>query len=809
MPTPIWSNVMSPTGWGGVTISTNNPKVDGTYYDIISSDYVSLAASGKMHLVSNSGIELITPGYVTASGMIVQKLFTQQLNKIDAAGNILTQYPGTTGSLVYKVDNQIVNTNSTFVVNTGINKLIMPGVTVNRALFVSDGGIPAQINGSHPSRELAIFPYVEYILPQLGQPPSPPEVNISGANFKVNNIQIGENISSYKDTILTHQGTGPAAWMPAAYLKAEGVKWNRYPKRAISIERDRVIFYGSRPPWALLGSSDDYVGFTGETLDKEFALDDTIAIIKAATLAVTYVKPAINITFAALNDNPDTSFLSIFDPIDAFTDANGDSNPGTIMLICPDIGASMLPAGVTCVNGYAFSVKKGGYLSMQLEPDATSKWGCGAGPFNAPNSNTFKPNTLNHISTRPNTSTSFNMLAENIDFSIYGYRSTTSGNYDANLFSLDSSGNNKGLIPAFLIDSNIDNAVSGSMSSGVFLTGYLDRAKLLPTGYYIDESPKVCINTRTPYVIASISNKTAGNLLSSYSSLTVNGSTYTDSLITKELYVTPKPGIAISSEYVVNALLTINAAGKIISRKPTINPTAPPSPTNVSLLVSGHKEFSISWTQSSDGGKKIINYIIESSMNGGGTWTTVSTDKILRGMSSQTSCTIIGQEPSINYSFRVSAQNAIGISNPSEASVSMTSNGNVPQCPKNMVQTRTFGESTSDIALSWTAPAEYGSTAVSGYVIQESENDGISWVNYNNTSDTLITDREYETIYGLSNNIDYLYRVYAINDSGQSTYAFVRSSGNSLLDEEVDEAIKDVLSNWDFGSILFTGVCTV
>ena len=805
MPTPIWSNVMSPTGWGGVTISTNNPKVDGTYYDIISSDYVSLAASGKMHLVSNSGIELITPGYVTASGMIVQKLFTQQLNKIDAAGNILTQYPGTTGSLVYKVDNQTVNTNSTFIVNTGINKLTMPNVTVNRPIFVSDGGSTA-----NPTRELAIFSPVEYI-PQKTVEGSiiPAEVNITGANLTVSNIQIGADISSYKDTILTHQGTGPAAWMPAVYLKAEGVKWNRYPKRAISIFEDRVIFYTSKPTWALLGSTDDYAGFTLDTLDEEFSLGDTIAIIKADTLAVTYVKAAVSITFPADEPDPSTSFASIFESTNAFTDANGDSNPGYVMLICPDIGTSTIPAGVTCVNGYAFSVKKGGYLSMQLEPDATSKWGCGAGPFNAPNSNTFKPNTLNHISTRPNTSTSFNMLAENIDFSIYGYRSTTSGNYDANLFSLDSSGNNKGLIPAFLIDSNIDNAVSGSMSSGVFLTGYLDRAKLLPTGYYIDESPKVCINTRTPYVIASISNKTAGNLLSSYSSLTVNGSTYTDSLITKELYVTPKPGITISSEYIVNALLTINSAGKIISRKPTINPTAPPSPTNVSLLVSGHKEFSISWTQSSDGGKKIINYIIESSMNGGGTWTTVSTDKILRGMLSQTSCTIIGQEPSINYSFRVSAQNAIGISNPSEASVSMTSNGNVPQCPKNMVQTRTFGESTSDIALSWTAPAEYGSTAVSGYVIQESENDGISWVNYNNTSDTLITDREYETIYGLSNNIDYLYRVYAINDSGQSTYAFVRSSGNSLLDEEVDEAIKDVLSNWDFGSILFTGVCTV
>lgn len=806
MPTPIWSNVMSPTGWGGVTISTNNPKVDGKYYDIISSDYVSLAASGKMHLVSNSGIELITPGYVTASGMILQKLFTQQLNKIDAAGNILTQYPGTIGSLVYKVDNQAVNTNSTFIVNTGINKLTMPNVTANRPIFVSDGG-----STTNPTRELAIFSPVEYI-PQKTVEGSiiPAEVNISGANLTVSNIQIGANISSYKDTILTHQGSGPAAWMPAIYLKAEGVKWNRYPKRAISIERDRIIFYPSKPTWALLGSTDDYVGFTlSETLDKEFSLDDTIAIIKADTLAVTYVKPAVSITYAAINDNPDTSFLSIFEPTDAFTDANGDSNPGSIMLICPDIGASMIPAGVTSVNGYAFSVKKGGYLSMQLEPDATSRWGCGAGPFNDPNSNTFKPNTLNHISTRPNTSTSFNMLAENIDFSIYGYRSTTSGNYDANLFSLDSSGNNIGLIPAFLIDSNIDNAVSGSMSSGVFLTGYLDRAKLLPTGYNIDESPKVCINTRTPYVIASISNKTAGNLLSSYSSLTVSGSTYTDSLITKELYVTPKPGITISSEYVVNALLTINSDGKIISRKPTINPTAPPPPTNVSSLASGHDEFSISWTQSYDGGKKIINYIIEFSANSGGTWTTLPQGPylILRGIADQTSCTIIGLPSVSNYVFRVSAQNAVGIGNPSEASIAMTPDESVPECPKDMSQTRTFGESTSDIALSWTAPSAAGSSAVSGYVIEESENDGISWVNYNNSSTPI--NNTYETIYGLSNNIDYLYRASAINASGHSAYAFVRSSGNSLLDEEVDEAIKDVLSNWDFGSILFTGVCTV
>ena len=804
MPTPIWSNVMSPTGWGGVTISTNNPKVDGTYYDIISSDYVSLAASGKMHLVSNSGIELITPGYVTASGMIVQKLFTQQLNKIDAAGNILTQYPGTTGSLVYKVDNQTVNTNSTFIVNTGINKLTMPNVTVNRPIFVSDGGSTA-----NPTRELAIFSPVEYI-PQKTVEGSiiPAEVNITGANLTVSNIQIGADISSYKDTILTHQGTGPAAWMPAVYLKAEGVKWNRYPKRAISIFEDRVIFYTSKPTWALLGSTDDYAGFTLDTLDEEFSLGDTIAIIKADTLAVTYVKAAVSITFPADEPDPSTSFASIFESTNAFTDANGDSNPGYVMLICPDIGTSTIPAGVTCVNGYAFSVKKGGYLSMQLEPDATSKWGCGPGPFNNADANTFKPNTLNHISTRPNTSTSFNMLAENIDFSIYGYKSTTRGNYDVNLFSLDGSGNNTGLIPAFLIDSNINNAISGSMT-GVILTGYSDREKLLPIGYHIDESPKVCINTRTPYVMASINNITPDKFLSSYSSLTVNGSTYTDSLITKELYVTPKPGITISSEYIVNALLTINSAGKIISRKPTINPTAPPSPTNVSSLVSGHNEFSISWTQSSDGGKKIVNYIIEFSANSGSTWTTLPQGAylILRGIANQTSCTVIGLSPSVNYLFRVSAQNTVGISNPSEASAPMISNESVPECPKDISQTRTFGESTSDIALSWTAPTSAGSSAVSGYIIEESENDGISWVNYNTSSSLIINT--YETIYGLSNNIDYLYRVSAINDSGESAYAFVRSAGNSLLDEEVDEAIKDVLSNWDFGSILFTGVCTV
>jgi hypothetical protein len=126
------------------------------------------------------------------------------------------------------------------------------------------------------------------------------------------------------------------------------------------------------------------------------------------------------------------------------------------------------------------------------------------------------------------------------------------------------------------------------------------------------------------------------------------------------------------------------------------------------------------------------------------------------------------------------------------------------------VYTRFFGENSSEIELSWREPDSGGLAEISGYIIEESDNNGMSWVYYNSPSSPIINTSE--IIYGLTNEINYLYRISAINNSGQGTFNFVYSTGNvivdSILEEEEKKKSEDVLSNWDFGSILFTGVCS-
>lgn len=400
------------------------------------------------------------------------------------------------------------------------------------------------------------------------------------------------------------------------------------------------------------------------------------------------------------------------------------------------------------------------------------------------------------------------MLAENIDFLVYGKYSPQYDNYDPSMFGLNENNIPSGLIPAFMVDANITNAVSGTIGSGVIFEKYLDRAKTIPTGYKVDERPKVCINTNQPYTISSIISGL--NFLSNYSSLTVSGVTFSNSILTEEIYLTPKPSADNSGKYIANALLTVNSAGQIISRKPLTNPTIPDKPTNIEVLTVGNNEFTIKWVAGEDGGSSIVNYIIEFSANNGNSWTEIPSGQILRGPSNQTSCTIIGLETSILYLFRVKSQNSVGVGPASLSSAAIQSNNSVPQSPKDFVYTRFFDENSSEIQLSWTEPDSEGLTQISGYIIEESDNNGISWVYYNNPSAPISNTSE--IIYGLTNETNYLYRISAINDSGQGTFNFIYSTGNVIVDDVLEEENKkseDLLSNWDFGSILFTGVCSI
>ncbi|MDA9787007.1 fibronectin type III domain-containing protein [Pontimonas sp.] len=83
-------------------------------------------------------------------------------------------------------------------------------------------------------------------------------------------------------------------------------------------------------------------------------------------------------------------------------------------------------------------------------------------------------------------------------------------------------------------------------------------------------------------------------------------------------------------------------------------PTAPLQVTGLSVTA-GDTKLTLSWTAPGSGGSAITDYVVEQSIDGGSTWSTLSD-----GTSTATSFVVTGLTNGSSYSFRVSATNAIG-----------------------------------------------------------------------------------------------------------------------------------------------------
>lgn len=818
-----WYTILGPQDWDGVQINTGNKRVDGKYYNVIGNRHVQLSASGNMWLVAGSGIQLISQGFVDVSGLRAKSLYFEETQKINESGIPIDTYTGPDGALVYKLDaNHLAGIPGNIIkYDSDINSLTMPSLPYG-PLFVASG-----IESTH---EVKSFPAIEYIEPiTVGDTVIPAKVNIDAATLFKNGIQIWPNYDSYKDSVLTHMGSGElAAWQPAPYLKADGVLWNRYPKRPVKIENDRITFYIEKTKWA----QDWKNSPTLEILEEEFGTGfDTIAVVRNDTRETIYIKLAAEIRYGADESNPDviTPLSELFKRVDVIEDPEDPDyiSAGFEAKFCTPLVSPIAnqQGGITPVgflsNGYAYSVSKGAYLDMQLGRDAQEQFSCvrddvSTSPYR------FKPSTMNSISVRPNTHTAFNMLGENIDFVIYGRQKTRYNNYDENIFGRDKTNLPSGLTPAFRVIANIPNAVSGNPSSGVYFTKYLDRARVFPTGYNFDTKSKLLINTNEPYIVNSIPSGTGiqgivpfTGYISTYADVTINSTLYSQNIIADHFYVRPLPQENNNGPYIANALLTVDRSGKVISRLPKTNPVVPAAPTNI-MLDPGHtngignSEVSLTWTPPArDGNSSIVNYILQFSTNNGVSWTEIPNNlySVDRATPSSTSATINGLSPLTTYLFRVAAQNGVGIGAFSEPSQSIVAGSSVPKSPYNLVQFREFDSSDySDIILTW-EDSQSGADNILGYTIEESADGGHTWQYYNLPS-TLITQNA-ERISGTESNLDYYYRVSAWNSYGQSAFSYVFSSGNYIPDSILlqDQQNTDVLSNWDFGAILFTGVC--
>ncbi len=177
---------------------------------------------------------------------------------------------------------------------------------------------------------------------------------------------------------------------------------------------------------------------------------------------------------------------------------------------------------------------------------------------------------------------------------------------------------------------------------------------------------------------------------------------------------------------------------------------APDAPTDL-RATPGNAQVSLSWTAPSDtGGFAITDYLIQYSANAGTSWSTFDD-----GVNHDTSTTVTGLTNGQEYQFQVFAVTNIG-----QSTLSATADATprtIPAAPTNPAA----NPGNAQVSLSWTAPTNNGGSPITGYTIQHK----LSTDPWPGTSVTLgnVTSN---TITGLTNGIQYDFRINATNQAG-------------------------------------------
>ena len=776
-------------------VINENSEWDGSYSTYLSPTGIVLASSGE--------IKFVSPALIRMSGIVIDKLLTQSVEIIDEGGNIIEggQFPGPNGGILYKnledsnasASNQFTFIEATYTTTDDQgNSITATGVFPTLTNVSSLNPVYKNSNGY-----LSGYDGVKYGTTVDGIDGECVSITKPGGNIAlaVDKIRIGPPIPTFSGTILMHNGEDTAYWAPADYLRADGISWSRYPKRALKLTSNNTAEFISR---------NQSIGGTGpvsaQDIFKEFAIDETIAIMNASK-AVVYAKVANFVLLDSERVAPDDFFtnqsklmITFCPPVsDAFltgagvNESNGQLNPGSTFRL-----------------GYAHSVQKGGYLDMMINQDATAGFNCSG---LAPTSQyRFKPSTANTISIRPKVHTSFNKIAEDIDFAIYGYKDTLYNRYEGDIFATGSDGLPSGLNPAFYVNVNVENSVIGNVESGVVISGYLNNNQSLATGIAIDESAKITINTKLPYAVTGIVSQSgytnSGKLvvasapLQTYADLTVNGYTFSSGVITNNLTLNNTN----NRTYIPNAPLTINSLGQLVSLIPPPPPTIPDAP--IALVgAGGNQSVTLNWTAPiNTGNAAILDYLVEYSDDDGNTWSQFN-----RPTSTELGTIVTGLNNGISYTFRVSAINQVGAGPVSQVSSIVIPTADTPSQPLNLTVIR----GSLQASLSWSAPLLSGSSNIIDYQIDYARvpdpySDTLEWI----TFPDLVGTSTSVVVNGILNGPTYYFRIIAKNSSGNGTPTVpVKSVGTDPEPLPPDNGGQQVSDNWDFGEIVFTGVC--
>uniref|UniRef100_A0A3Q3KBC3 Fibronectin type-III domain-containing protein n=1 Tax=Monopterus albus TaxID=43700 RepID=A0A3Q3KBC3_MONAL len=186
--------------------------------------------------------------------------------------------------------------------------------------------------------------------------------------------------------------------------------------------------------------------------------------------------------------------------------------------------------------------------------------------------------------------------------------------------------------------------------------------------------------------------------------------------------------------------------------------TIPSPPTDVEVTSATNEAMTICWKRpASDGGCRISGYITEKREKHGIRWVRVNKKPVydLRVKAS-------GLQKGCEYEFRVFAENAAGLSEPS-LPCPLTLAEDPKFLPSPPAKPTIVDSTRSSITLSWNKPLFDGGAAITGYKVEFRKSTEEDWaVGVYNTEKTTFT------VTGLTSGAEYIFIVRSINKIGIS-----------------------------------------
>jgi hypothetical protein len=180
---------------------------------------------------------------------------------------------------------------------------------------------------------------------------------------------------------------------------------------------------------------------------------------------------------------------------------------------------------------------------------------------------------------------------------------------------------------------------------------------------------------------------------------------------------------------------------------PTAVPMVPSAPTGVTAVADVDRGAHVKWTAADNRGSPLTLYTVSSSPNAGAA---------VQVAAGSTMAVVSGLAPGTQYTFTVTATNAIGESQPSAPSVAITA-GTKPDAPASVSAVPNVDQGAT---VTWSAPANTGFLPLTNYTVTATPG-GMTAT----TSDGATTSAK---VMGLTNGQPYTFTVVANNAVGSS-----------------------------------------